>query len=53
MLTPECPLSRVNRYIMSGIRRHGEAFHEDIQELRPLTPRRTVSALFDIDWRRA
>jgi len=47
MLTPECPLSRVNRYIMSGIRRHGEAFHEDIQELRPLTPRPSVMSSRD------
>ncbi|CAE7721251.1 rsph10b, partial [Symbiodinium pilosum] len=38
ILSPDCPLSRVNRYIMSGERRHGEAFHEDMQDLRPLTP---------------
>ncbi|CAE7376697.1 rsph10b, partial [Symbiodinium necroappetens] len=47
MLTPECPLSRVNRYIMSGMRRHGEAFHEDLQELRPLTPRPSVMSSRD------
>ena len=39
ILTPDCPLARVNRRMVSGPRQHGEAFPEDVPDLRALTPR--------------
>lgn len=38
-LAPECPLARLNRRMISGPRQHGEAFPEEVLDLRPLTPR--------------
>ena len=39
ILAPDCPLARVNRRMVSGPRQHGEAFPEDVPDLRALTPR--------------
>lgn len=39
LLTPSCTLSRLCRCILSGPRHHHEAASEDMEELRPLTPR--------------
>ncbi|CAK9043175.1 unnamed protein product [Durusdinium trenchii] len=39
ILAPDCPLARVDRRIVCGLRQHGEAFPEDVGDLRPFTPR--------------
>ena len=42
ILSPDCPLSRVNRYIMSGERRHGEALRisrELVEALSSVVPK--------------
>merc|ERR1719214_52231 len=38
LITPSCPLSRINRNVMSGPRRHMEVSPDDLDDLRPLTP---------------
>merc|ERR1719262_1137253 len=40
LVTPSCPLSRLDRFILSGPRQHQETAAEDMHDLRPLTPRR-------------
>eukprot|EP00933_Yihiella_yeosuensis_P022746 TRINITY_DN17851_c1_g1_i3.p1 TRINITY_DN17851_c1_g1~~TRINITY_DN17851_c1_g1_i3.p1 ORF type:complete len:967 (-),score=190.86 TRINITY_DN17851_c1_g1_i3:262-2880(-) len=39
LIQPDCPLTRINRHVMCGPRHHQEACYEDLEELRPLTPR--------------
>ncbi|CAJ1340401.1 unnamed protein product [Effrenium voratum] len=39
LLAPDCFLARADRRVRCGPRQHGEAFYEDMPELRPLTPR--------------
>ena len=39
ILAPDCSLARLNRRMVCGPRQHGEAFPEDVPDLRPLTPR--------------
>eukprot|EP00928_Gymnodinium_smaydae_P058432 TRINITY_DN4163_c0_g1_i3.p1 TRINITY_DN4163_c0_g1~~TRINITY_DN4163_c0_g1_i3.p1 ORF type:complete len:1144 (+),score=236.26 TRINITY_DN4163_c0_g1_i3:55-3432(+) len=46
ILTPACSISRFNRTVLNGPRHHREAgTDEEIQELRPLTPRQPPQVL--------
>eukprot|EP00927_Polykrikos_kofoidii_P013942 TRINITY_DN16084_c0_g1_i1.p1 TRINITY_DN16084_c0_g1~~TRINITY_DN16084_c0_g1_i1.p1 ORF type:complete len:1146 (+),score=219.75 TRINITY_DN16084_c0_g1_i1:182-3619(+) len=39
IITPSCPIARVNRTVYSGPRHHRETAPEDMSDIRPLTPR--------------
>jgi hypothetical protein len=39
IFTPVCSVARFNRMVFSGIRNHREVAPDDMQEIRPLTPR--------------
>ena len=49
ILAPDCSLARLNRRMVCGPRQHGEAFPEDVPDLRPLTPRQ-VHATGKHEW---
>jgi len=43
LITPSCPLARIDRFVFSGPRHHREVAPEDSQEARALTPRLLLS----------
>jgi hypothetical protein len=42
IFTPVCSVARFNRMVFSGIRNHREVSPDDMQEIKPLTPRATA-----------
>mmetsp|Transcript_16056 Transcript_16056/g.55878 ORF Transcript_16056/g.55878 Transcript_16056/m.55878 type:complete len:1173 (+) Transcript_16056:106-3624(+) len=43
LVTPDCPLGRLNRAVFAGPRHHLETAHADLEGVRPLTPRHMSS----------